>query len=72
MIIKSFVALGIISSINAIYVDYLPQEVIENGKQLRQSGKMLITKDYNTTKYILKRLRKKENRGSPAAYITES
>ena len=59
---KSFVALGILVTVDNMFVSCLPLEIKLNGAAVNKSGVLKITEDNNTTKKVLKRFWKGNNR----------
>lgn len=64
LIIKSFVVLGSICTIDASFAATLPTEVFDNAKRLNKEGTLKIGKDNNSMKLIYKTLKKPESRKS--------
>merc|ERR1712072_1391223 len=69
MITKTFVALMLLTNIDNMFVNVLPQSIIENGSLLNAADKLIMTIDYNTTSRLLKRLSLEENRSKPSWYF---
>ena len=62
MIIKTYVALCFLCTIDDQFVKVLPESVIENANTMNSSGILVIREDFNTTKLILSNLCTEGNR----------
>ena len=59
MIIKSFVALGILVNVDNMFVTCLPEEVMKNGRVVNKQRLLILGEDHNTTRRVIKRLMRK-------------
>ena len=61
MIIKTFVTLGLVSSIDNMFTGNLPQAIKDNAAKLNSSGSLRMSEDRNTFKKMLIRLKISKN-----------
>ena len=62
MIVKTYVALCFLCTIDDIFAKLMPQSVLENAKAMNSSGMLVIREDFNTTKLILSNMCGEGNR----------
>ena len=67
MIIKSFVTLGFMTTVDNLFIMNFPKEIIKNAITLNQSGSLKLGEDHNTFQRIFARIKRKKK--EPVEYL---